>query len=91
MKDGFLLPYPIDETLTLSEERSAVIVNSPDHNYISILRKETTENRKTNFAVNEKNTGDSNTTTVSRKTIYPTVLMPPEPEAYLKVGKYDFL
>lgn len=91
MKDGLLLPYPIDETLILIEERSSIINRSQKHNYIPLVREETPESKKTNFAVNEKNTGDSNTITVSRKNIYPPVLMPPEPEAYLKVGKYDFL
>lgn len=91
MKDGFLLTYPDDETLSLAKERRSVIVRNRENNTIYPIREETQDNWEINLSVKERHTGNSSSDTSSPKTIYPPVLMPPEQEAYLKVSKYDFL
>ncbi|MBS1749580.1 MAG: hypothetical protein JST63_06730 [Bacteroidetes bacterium] len=91
MKDVFLLPYLIDETITLSEKKRNLMQHSLNHNHISKDNGVFRGSEKINSLENERNEVDSSSAKSSCKSIYPQVLMPPEQEAYLKVSKYDFL
>jgi hypothetical protein len=91
--DSLLLSYPnddvLDDILTVAdkEKDTAPIIRylkDAERFHIASQKEEDTEIVPP--VTGERKPADAGT----RQPIYPPVLMPPQPEAYLKAGKYEY-
>ena len=82
-----------DDILTVADEEQEA---APLVRHLGNAERFHVTSRKEEHAVTtsqvagEKKPADTGTPLVSVQAVYPPVLMPPQPEAYLKAGKYDF-